>query len=218
LSWRPRAAGAFMASAVVLALAGCGSSSPPSRASTPSTGASVRDLSTLEAAATTMEGVPGYRFTATVVVATETTRVVGVFQAPDRVQETIDAPGATPVEVVFTGSLAFVRQAGGKWFRPTTPLSPAQSDPRAAFGALSGAQDVTYVAGWYQFKLSASAAAQLLQAGNGPVGSGTGRAHLSGSGIDGLELNLVRAGRVADISLEYSDVGSAPPVTQPVLG
>jgi len=207
-----------MASAVVLALAGCTSSSHPPPASAPGPGASTSRLSTLEAAATTMQGAPGYRFSATVVVATATNKVVGVFQAPDRVQETIDAAGTSPVEAVFTGSQAFVRQAGGKWFRPATPPSASQSDPRAAFGALAGAQDVTYVGGWFDFKLSASAAGQLLQAGGGPPASGTGRAHLSGNGIDQLELNLMRAGRTAVISVAYSDVGSAPPVTQPVLG
>ena len=219
---RPRAASAacLLGCGAALLLAACSASSPaalasPSTTSAAAAASSAGATAALRAAARAMATASGYRFTATVTVGPTQTGVVGEFQAPDRVHETITVPRASLVEAVFAGSQVFVRQNGGPWAHSATPSLHPEADPRAAFGALGQATDVRPVDGWYRFTLPAAAVNGLLEGGGGASARGTGRAHITGAGIDRLELRLSSRGRNITMLLGYTDIGSAPPVATP---
>lgn len=160
-----------------------------------------------------MQSASGYRFSALVDVASSRITVTGEFQAPDRIHEVVTSPGGVRAEALLVGTDSFVRDAAtGRWHRTAT--ASTATDPRTAFSVLRQATGVTLAGGRYVFSLPAEATARLL-AGGSSGGPGSGTAVLAGGVIASLQISLSQAGRPVTVSLQYSSVGSAPPVTAP---
>lgn len=165
-----------------------------------------------------MQAASGYAFTAVVDVGSSRVGVSGEFQAPDRIHEVITSPSGARAEEVLVGSDTFVRDpTTGKWRRSTTPSSA--TDPRTAFSVLQQAGGVSRSGERYVFSLPASALRRLLASGSAATaGAGSGAATLGDHAISSLQISLTLSGRPVSLSLQYSAVGTAPPVTAPVVG
>ena len=165
-----------------------------------------------------MATASSYRFNASITVQNVTTKVVGEFQAPDRIHETIGTATATVAETIFVGGQVFVHDpATHVWHPAQKPAGASSTDPRLAFTVVQQAQNVTASGSTMTFTLPAAAVSQLLQAAPGDkVGEAHGAATLAAGGLSHLELTVPSAQRTVRVSLDYADIGSAPPVTAPV--
>ena len=107
-----------------------------------------------------MAAAPSYRFNAVVTLGSSVTRLVGEYQAPDRLHEVVTAPGGGGADVIFVGPQPFVLDPrSGRWTkgRPGAPLP----DPRQAFRVLDSAEHVEASGGTLRFELPVRAARQL---------------------------------------------------------
>lgn len=207
--------------AVALAAAGCssadGSSSRESGESSPSANdpEAAEDLSN---AATAMQEVTGYRFDAIVGDAPVQIQLVGEFQAPDRLHETITIAGAPSGAVVFIGADAFVQDpATGTWEnRVENTATAVATDLRSAFTALTNAEGVTRRATTYSFEIPAADARGLV--GSDVTGVVEGSAVIEGGLVTTLVYRATVGGRPVEVRVTYTDIGSAPPVEEPVTG
>ncbi|HET6811644.1 MAG TPA: hypothetical protein VFH50_11605 [Acidimicrobiales bacterium] len=160
-----------------------------------------------------MQSAPGYVFSGIVRVGTDQVRITGRFQAPDRLDETIQVPGHSSVNAVLVGTTTFVRDpVAGTWRRSTGTGSGA--DPRTAFSVLLQASAISRSGSTYHFSVPAQAAARLAS-GTVATGPAAGSAELSAGTITRLMIDLPGQGRTVSISLDYSSIGTAPPVTAP---
>jgi len=164
-----------------------------------------------------MEAARGYRFSGGVKVGPAATHLTGEFQAPDRVHETVTTTGGTSVELIMAGGRAFVHdRSTGRWSKVSRSQAvPAPSDPRKAFAVLEQATGVTGNGAVYSFSLPAQAAVQLAQFPSSGSVNSSGEATLLGATISHLTLRFVGSDRTVEVYLSYSDVGTAPPVTEP---
>ena len=160
-----------------------------------------------------MQAASGYAFSGVVDVASSQVKVGGEFQAPDRIHEFVTSPNGARAEVVLVGSASFVRDpATGKWRR--SAAASTTTDPRTAFSVLQQATGVHRSGAQYLFSLPALATSRLL-AGGSAAGPGSGAATLADRTISSLQISVSLAGRPVTVSLQYSAVGTAPPVTAP---
>jgi hypothetical protein len=145
--------------------------------------------------------------------------VVGEFQAPDRLHETVTPPKGSPVELVFIGPRAFVKDPRSGAWRSRPSAGPATSDPRAAFEVLNQTTDVRLTEGAYRFTLPPNATASLarLLGGAATPNGATGTLTLTGPAIGQLTIDLPGSPTV-HLTITYRDPGAAPPVQQPTVG
>lgn len=163
-----------------------------------------------------MQAAPNYTFTGTVDVGSGQAKLAGRFQAPDRVLEIVTAASGAAAELVMIGPAVFVHDpATGKWRRSLT--TSGTTDPRSAFSVLLDAEDVSRSAGQFQFSLPPRDASGLL-AGTAAAGSVAGTADLVDGVITSLRVVLPLASRQVVVSIDYSSVGTAPPVATPTIG
>jgi hypothetical protein len=193
------------------AVAGCGGGSDSAApASHPATSAARR----LDQAAAAMQQVASYRFDATVGVGTSQVKLTGEFQAPDRVHESITLTGQAPVEVVFAGNQAFVKDATtGAWRNRVQATAATTTDVRAAFGALTKADSVSRQGSTYAFRVPGDAALALV--GTNATTSIPAVAALNGNEISTLTYQPTVDGQKLRVSITYTDVNRAPPVSVP---
>jgi hypothetical protein len=202
-------AGAVLAAAI--ALAGCTGGGSRSTVDVVS---HTDAATTLRSSAQAMLVASSYRFTGSVAVGASTTHVSGEFQSPNRVHEVITTGGST-VEVVFVGSQLYLRdRASGHWTRSTSAASSAPTDPRSTFGVLDRAEHVVASGGGLQFTLPAAAAEEIAHAATGAGETVSGTAVTSDRGITHLQF-VIGTTRPATVTLDYTDIGHGPPVTQP---
>lgn len=198
--------------AVAVGSAACGGSAP--RAATGHTGGGAASPAVqLQAGARAMQSVPSYAFSGTVVVAADRVQISGRFQAPDRLDETVQVPGRSPVHAVLVGSAAYVQDPNsGVWHRANSTGSA--TDPRAAFGVLLQASGVSRSGDTYRFSVPAETAKGLVP-GLVPTGAATGSARLSAGTIVQLAIDVPGRSQSVSISIDYSSIGAASPVTLP---
>jgi hypothetical protein len=203
----------FLAGLVLAAgLAGCGAAGGSAAASGGTDGAARR----LDRAAAAMQQVASYRFHAAVGTGTSQVVLDGEFQAPDRVHETVTLVGRTPVEVVFAGDRAFVKDAAGAWHDTSAAASSPSTDVRTAFGALTEAVAVSRHGTTYSFRVPARAALALV--GTTATGAIPAVATVDGNEIAALTYRPTIAGHRVDVGIAYTDVNGAPAVSIPVAG
>jgi hypothetical protein len=193
-------------------LAGCGTTGDSAAASSGASGAARR----LDRAAAAMQQVASYRFHAAVGTGTSQVVLDGEFQAPDRVHETVTLVGRTPVEVVFAGNRAFVKDAAGTWHDTSAAASSPSTDVRTAFGALTKAAAVSRHGTTYTFRVPAHAALALV--GTTATGAIPAVATLAGNEIAALTYRPSIAGHRVDVGITYTDVNDAPAVSVPAAG
>jgi hypothetical protein len=140
-------------------------------------------------------------------------QLTGHFQEPDRLEETIQVPGRSPVEAVLVGSTTFVRDAPAAAWRRTSGTGGG-ADPRAAFAVLVQASVVKRSGDVFVFSVPAQRAARLV-AGTVPTGAATGSARLSGGRIIHLVIEVPTRTQAVSISIDYGSIGAAPAVTVP---
>ena len=166
-------------------------------------------------AASAMQQVAGYRFSATVGTSPAQVVLTGEFEAPDRVHENITLAGKAPAEVVFVGNQAFVKDAAsGAWRNRVQAPSATSTDVRAAFAALTKARAVHRRGSTYTFEVPADAALALV--GTPATASIPAVARLSGNEISTLTYRPTVGGEQLQVSITYTDVNRAPPVSVPV--
>ena len=210
---RVRRALTVITTAVLLgaAVAGCGGGSDSAAPASDTTTSAAR---TLDRAAAAMQQVASYRFAATVGTGSSQVVLTGEFQAPDRVHENITLTGKAPVEVVFAGNQAFVKDAAsGAWRNRVQASASPTTDVRAAFGALTKADSVSRRGSTYTFQVPAAAALALV--GTNATSSIPAVAALNGNEISTLTYRPTIAGQKLQVSITYSDVNGAPPVSVP---
>jgi hypothetical protein len=140
----------------------------------------------------------------------------GEFQAPDRVHETVTLVGRTPVEVVFAGDHAYVKDTTGVWHDTTAAASSPSTDVRTAFGALTEPAAVSRRGSTYTFRVPARAALALV--GTSATGAIPAVATVDGDEIVQLTYQPTIAGRRVQVGITYTDVNRAPPVSIPITG
>lgn len=173
-----------------------------------------RDADRFRAAARAMSKAPGYRFRAEVGSGATVVKVQGEFAQPDRVHETITRPDGSAVELVFIGAKGYAKDpTTGRWINSATATGQSSTDPRSAFGALVSAQDIRRDQQRYRFVLTGQPAQAL---GGSGVTRLEGTATLGGTYITDLTLSAT-APRPLSLRLSYTDVGKAPPVTNPAV-
>jgi hypothetical protein len=211
-----------VAAAIVLVLtAACGGSDNSAAGSGTGTSnaaaskASAAAARRLDQAASAMRQVAGYRFVATVGTNTSQVQLTGEFEAPDRVHENIDLAGRAPVEVVFAGNQAYVKDAAsGAWRNRVQAPATTSTDVRAAFAALTKAQSVKRHGGaTYTFDVPADAALALV--GTTAATSIPGVARTDGNEISTLTYRPTIAGTELQVTITYTDVNRAPAVSVP---
>jgi hypothetical protein len=163
-----------------------------------------------------MQQVASYRFHAAVGTGTSQVVLDGEFQAPDRVHETVTLVGRTPVEVVFAGDRAFVKDAAGTWHDTSAAASSPSTDVRTAFGALTDAATVSRRGATYSFRVPARAALALV--GTTATGAIPAVATLDGNEIAALTYRPTIAGHRVDVGINYTEVNRAPAVSVPAPG
>ena len=204
---------------VAAGVSACGEGSSATTTTTTSA-AGASSLAEMKVAAHAMSKAQNFTLAGTVTTAGSSTPLSGQFQAPDVVALQITGALGVPINVLFVGSKSYVKSSTGAWQRKITSGS-GTSDPRAAFAVLDQATGVTAVQGadgqvTYRFTLPASAAAKIVQGAS--TGSG---ANLSGSAvvtsglITDLMIKSVATGKVFSADLNYSAVGTSPPVVLP---
>jgi hypothetical protein len=165
-----------------------------------------------------MAAARSYRFAGTVRVGPATTRVVGEFQGPDHVHEVVTSPDGVTVEVAFVAGDTFIRdRATGTWVhRPGADPSHVQ-DPREAFMVVARADDVSRAGRRFDFSLPPDVAGELVQTGlPGRVSSVHVTAISADAGLARVDFTLEAGTQRIEVAVDYSDIGSAPPVTVPV--
>ncbi len=164
-----------------------------------------------------MQDAGGYRFEATVAAAGTQVSLTGEFQAPDRVHQIVGVNGEPAVEVVFIGAQVFVRDPATEVWRDQVQSTNASSvDVRRAFAALAEAHAVTRTRDVYQFELTPTATRSLITgASNKPA---RGRARLDNMAISELTYRVQIGGRLVTVTVQYSDIGTSPPVETPPVG
>lgn len=172
----------------------------------------------LAAAATAMHSATSFRFDASVEVAQTPTHVTGEFQAPDRLHETATAARGVPVEFVFVGTRAFVKDPTKGVWRSRLSTAPGAADPRAAFDVLNQAEAIHIEGGEYRFTLTGAAAASIARSAGATVtpATVTGSAVLAGPSLSRLDLDVAGTTPI-HMTITYRDVGAAPPVEQPTV-
>jgi hypothetical protein len=198
--------------ALAAGLTACGGSDSSS-ASSGGSGNSAAAARRLDRAASAMQQVASYRFHAAVGSGTSQVVLEGEFQAPDRVHETVTLVGKTPVEVVFAGDRAYVKDTAGVWHDTTSAASSPSADVRTAFGALTDAAAVSRRGTTYSFRVPARAALALV--GTSATGGIPAAATVDGNEIAQLTYRPTIAGRPVEVGITYTDVNRAPPVSVP---
>lgn len=156
-----------------------------------------------------MQRAPNFAFAATVTSPSGTTHLNGTFQAPDREDLNLQAPGGKTSEVLFVGTKAYQKDASGTW--RDVLGGPAQpSDPRAAFAALLTARFGSARADVYPCTLAPAAATTIVR-GPGPQSPVSCAVSLQGTTVSMLHLRAAHF----DATIAYSGVGSTPAVPQP---
>lgn len=116
------------------------------------TGAATKELA---AAAEAMAGLRSFRFDSKITTGSSVTTSAGEFVSPDRVHQTVTVAGAAPVETVFIGARAWVKDKSGMWQGRPSPTA-AESDPRSSFRFLTRARSVTKTGSVYRFAMRGS--------------------------------------------------------------
>ena len=162
----------------------------------------------LRSAIVAMEHAPNFSFTATVSRNGGTNRLTGEFVAPDVEQLTLTTSNGTQTPVLFVGSKAFVRSAGGQWVDAIgNPSRP--TDPRATFASLLGARFDDGHNGTFGCVLDSNASAAL------EPGPSTGPLRCSVT-VQGPVVSNVRLESASfRAAIAYSAVGTSPPIAHP---
>ena len=215
----PPALAALVGIGLVVAAAGGMFSSTP-KAARP---ASSTQVAALQSAAQAMEQAASFDYSVVIQTGKGSTSVHGTFEAPDREEMYLSAPGVTATEVLFAGSQVWLMTPGGTWAQQSAATATATvGKPTTFFSALASVENVNVVPNQgvfgqrLQFTLPASAAASLLQGTGSSTSAGIqGTATLSSGLLDGLTFTIDNAGTPVTIDVSYSAVGSAAPVQLP---
>jgi hypothetical protein len=202
------------AALVLFAAAACGGGDSSAGPGADASNASVAAAHRLARAASAMQQVAGYRFAATVGTTSSEVQLTGEFEAPDRVHENITLAGRPPVEVVFAGNQAFVKDAAsGAWRNRVQAPATTSTDVRAAFAALIKAQSVKRRGATYTLAVPADAALALV--GTTATTSIPAVARIDGNEITTLTYKPTIASTQLQVTITYSDVNRAPAVSVP---
>lgn len=163
----------------------------------------------------TMQETGGYTFTATVATggAEPSVTVRGDFEAPNLVAQTVTRTGSAPVTMILDGGTVHLQDpATGTWsVQPST--TTATVDLRRAFGALSNAKDVKVEGSTATFTVDGDAARTLV--GSDVDGRATVSITLGPVGLSRLTYRATTGGTAVVVTLDYTNVGSAPQVVVP---
>lgn len=163
-----------------------------------------------------MQAASGYSFTASIATGASTTpsvSVVGDFQAPDRVAQSVTRAASSPVTMVLDGGTVHVKDpATGTW--STQPSSATSTvDLRGAFAALARTSDVRVDGSTATFDVTGDEAKTL--AGRDATGKVTVSITLGPVGLSRLAYRATVGGQPITVQLDYTNVGTAPAVTVP---
>jgi hypothetical protein len=187
-------------------LASCtGDGSPEAVRQTPAVPASP-----LTSAAKAMQALNSYTFEGDVAADAFKFHIVGTFNAPNRLSETITSEGAGATKIVVIGDRSYQQNPGSsQWIAgPGSPGGPA-ADPRAAFGAVAQAEVLSAAADRYAFRVTGQVASSLIL-GSAEV---RGTATLEGGRI--VTLSYANENPAVSVGLSYAAFNSAPLVTPP---
>lgn len=150
-------------------------------------------------------------------------QAVIVFQAPDRVEETVTAAGRT-ASVLVVGNRRYERSTNGKWYDLGTarPVS-GQSEGEAAvqqvlfpFQSLSSATDVSVIHDVYRFQPGQPALLLTRLLGTSlPSGSATYAATVAGEFVRYEAVSVRASDEEITVLLALSHVESAPSISMP---
>lgn len=208
-----------------LILVGCSGSSshpptglPQSPSTTTSAESSQTDRAAFKRATHTMAVATSFRFVADVSRSTGVPlHLIGEFNAPDRLHETVTGSPQGAVELALIGGRAYRRRPDGHWVE-AAPANGAGSvtsgqDPRLTFTVIGEANQVTGSGSSYRFTLTGAAARRL----DGAASNVSGAATLSGDSISSLEYHGDDPAGTK-VAIVYSEIGTAPAVVTPPLG
>jgi outer membrane lipoprotein-sorting protein len=167
-------------------------------------------------AITAQSNATGYTFEATVDAGSGTGSITisGDFQAPNRLQQTITKAGSQPTTMVLDGGTVYVQDPSTGTWSSQAATTTASVDLRSTFAALSDPQGLSSTGNNSTFTISESATQQLA----GPDATGTAKVTVkeSTTGLATLAYTVTLKGRPVTVTIRYSNVGTAPPVTLPV--
>lgn len=191
---------AVVVSVFAVGAVACGSSSPTSTAD-------------LDAAISTMISASSYSFTATVTAGNDSVRIVGDFQAPNLIAETVTKGSTTPVSMVLEGGTVHVRNAStGTWSSKPTD-GTAAVDLRSTFAALTTHSHISHDGNTWNFTVSGDAAKVL--AGADITGDAKVTATVDSGALTTLRYEVTTGGRRLVVTIDYSEIGTAPKVVVP---
>jgi hypothetical protein len=174
---------------------------PATRAETPSV---------LKSAARTMQGLSSYTFEGNVAAETLKFHIVGAFNAPNRLSETVTPEGGSATKIVVIGDRSFQLSPGSsKWTAgPNSGGGPA-TDPRAAFGALTNSEALSAAGERYGFRVTSKAASSFVLGSIDVRGAAT----VQGGRI--VALSYASEKPAVAVDLIYAAFNAAPVVTPP---
>jgi hypothetical protein len=166
--------------------------------------------SALTGAAQAMQGLNSYTFEGDLAADALKFHFAGTFNAPNRVSETVTPEGGSSTKIVVIGDRSYQLNPGSsKWTAGAASARGPATDPRAAFGALAGAEVLSASADHYSFRVTGPAASSLVQ-----------------GSIDVRGTAAIQAGRIVTLSYAseqpavsvdfiYAAFNNAPQVTPP---
>lgn len=177
------------------------------------------DAGALQRAAESMAAADSFTFRAAINTSGTVTEVSGEFQAPDRVHQMMTVADAPVSESVFAGGKAYLKDAvSGTWSDLVQSVG-STNDPRAVFGVLASASNVTADGDTLTFTLSGDAAVTLLSgAATAQDVTLHGTATVSGDHITALSYEAPLEDGTLRVRVSYNDFGTAPAVDIPAVG
>lgn len=177
-------------------------------------GGSSSTSETLTRSLTTMSNASGYTFDANIEAGSSAITVSGDFEAPNRIGQTVTKTGTDAVAMVLDGGTVYVKSpATGTWSSQVA-TSNTSVDLRSTFGALSDPQGLSVKGDTSTFTLTESATKEL--AGPDATGTATVTATSGPVGLTQLRYVVSLKGQLVTVTINYSNVNTAPAVTVPV--
>ena len=169
--------------------------------------------SELDTAVTAMMTASSYSFTATVDSGSSSITIDGRFQAPDRIEQTVTGAGSAPVTMILDGRSVHLKDPSTGVWTTTPTAATAAVDLRSAFVAISGADDVEVSGDSTTLHLPAEQTRRL--AGPEATGAADVTVIIGPDGISRLAYSVTMQGHPVAVSIAYSDIGRAAPVSIP---
>jgi hypothetical protein len=187
-------------------LSACGSDAAPEAVNTTPAG----PPSPLKSAAQAMQGMNSYTFEGDVAADPVKFHIMGAFNAPDRLSETVTPEGGGATKIVVIGDRSFQLNPGSStWTAGPGSTGGRATDPRAAFGALAQAEAASTAAERYSFRITGQAASSLVQGAVEVRGTATVRAGRI------VALSYASDRPAVTVDLAYAAFNAAPLVTPP---